>query len=308
MKRISLKFLALSVATGAILCFSSCTNGLKTTDNMTGKGGLDSNSSPITYTELYSLSEDDVDVSNIEYFAYRLKKGDMIGQLAIDYGVTEDTLISVNNIRATRYVQEGDYIKIPTIPGILYTVRTDGETIDTISKKYDIDSSKCAKINSYEQEVSLSAGTQLFLPDAELDWVTRQEINGDLFKKPLKCRYYISSPWGWRSNPFSGKRTFHGGIDMATGYGNIIYPAMNGRVIKAGTNNVYGNYVIVQHHSGYTTLYGHMSKIRCREGQFVYQGTTPIGEVGSTGMSTGNHLHFAVYKNGKSQNPSLLWN
>ena len=303
MKRI-VKILSLSLAVLTIANFTACKN------NKTGQGGLDTNTSPITYTELSSLAESasGSDVQEIEYFAYRLKKGDMIGQLAIDYGVTEDTLISVNNIRATRYVQEGDYIKIPSIPGILYTVRSNGETIETISKKYDIDSMKCAKVNSYEQTVSLNAGTQLFLPDAELDWITRQEINGDLFKKPLKCSYYVSSPWGWRSNPFNGKRTFHGGIDMACPAGRAIYPSMNGRVIKAGTNNVYGNYVIVQHHSGYTTLYGHMSRIRCKTGQFVYQGSTVIGEVGSTGMSTGNHLHFAVYKNGKSQNPRLLWN
>ncbi|MCR5699393.1 MAG: M23 family metallopeptidase [Treponemataceae bacterium] len=302
MKRVCKLVTAAIFAVGLIFSFSSCSK------DKDGKGGLDTTTSPITYTELSNLENVEVELPELEYFAYRLKKGDMIGVLALEYGVTEDTLISVNNIRATRYVQAGDYIKIPTIPGILYTVRKDGETIESISKKYEINSDKCSKVNSYEQTVALTAGTQLFLPDAELDWVTRQEINGDLFIKPLKCRYYISSPWGWRSNPFSGKRTFHGGIDMATSYGNLIYSALDGRVIKVGSNNVYGNYVMVQHHSGYTTLYAHMSKIRCKQGAYVQQGRSILGEVGSTGMSTGNHLHFSIYKNGKSQNPQLLWN
>ena len=146
------------------------------------------------------------------------------------------------------------------------------------------------------------------MPDAELDWATRQEINGDLFKKPLHSRYWLSSPYGWRDSPFStGKRTFHGGLDMATSQGTPVYPALDGKVTAVGFNSTYGNYVIISHHSGYKTLYAHMSTVNCKKGNFVYTNTM-IGRVGSTGMSTGPHLHFTVYKNGKTVNPSLLLN
>lgn len=244
----------------------------------------------------------------ITYQTYRVKSGDMIGIIAEKYDVTQDTIISVNNIKQSRLIQVGQYLKIPSLPGIIYTVKENGETPETIAQKYKVDALKCASANSVAIEASFNAGTSVFVPDAELDWMTRQEINGDLFKKPLHTRYWLSSPYGWRDSPFStGKRTFHGGIDMAVGSGTPIYAALDGKVTATGYNATYGNYVIVSHHSGYKTLYGHMSRITCKKGNFVYT-TTKIGEVGSTGMSTGPHLHFTVYKNGKSMNPMTVLN
>lgn len=244
----------------------------------------------------------------ITYQTYRVKSGDMIGFIADEFNVTQDTIISVNNIRQSRLIQPGQYLKIPSMPGIIYTVKKSGETPATIAAKYEISPEKCALVNNMDVTTELSAGLSLFIPDAELDWATRQEINGDLFKKPLHGRYWLSSPYGWRDSPFNaGKRTFHGGLDMAISSGTPIYAALDGKVTATGYNATYGNYVIITHHSGYKTLYGHMSSINCKKGNFVYT-TTMIGRVGSTGMSTGPHLHFTVYKNGKTVNPSLLIN
>ena len=252
------------------------------------------------------MAESSVPADELSYIAYRVKKGDMIGIIAEDFGVTQDTIISVNNIRQSRLLQIGQYLKIPSMPGILYTVRDDGEQLDAIAKKYEISLDKCAKVNNLALDCSLSAGKTLFLPDAELDWVTRQEINGDLFTRPIRSRYYFSSYWGWRSSPFNGKRSFHGGIDMAAGTGTNIYAALDGTVVECAYNATYGNYVVIKHHSGYRTLYAHMSKITTKVGRYVYS-STKIGEVGNTGLSTGPHLHFAVYKNGASVNPQNLW-
>ena len=246
------------------------------------------------------VSEDEL---SLTYQTYRVKSGDMIGFIADKYDVTQDTIISINNIKQSRLIQVGQYLKIPSMPGILYTTKTKGETPSTIAEKYKVDAEKCALVNNISIDTELESGLQLFVPDAQLDWATRQEINGDLFRKPLHSRYYLSSYYGWRDSPFNtGKRSFHTGIDMACSTGTPIYPAMDGVVTAAGYNSTYGNYVIVQHHSGYKTLYGHMSKITCRKGNFVYT-TTQIGKVGSTGLSTGPHLHFTVYKNGKTVNP-----
>ena len=85
-----------------------------------------------------------------------------------------------------------------------------------------------------------------------------------------------------------------------------MYAALGGTVTSAGFNNVYGNYIIITHHSGYKTLYGHLSAILVTRGQYV-DTNTRIGRVGSTGMSTGPHLHFTVYKFGKTVNPLGLW-
>ncbi len=251
------------------------------------------------------VSEDEL---SLTYQTYRVKSGDMIGFIADKYDVTQDTIISINNIKQSRLIQVGQYLKIPSMPGILYTTKTKGETPSTIAEKYKVDAEKCALVNNISIDTELESGLQLFVPDAQLDWATRQEINGDLFRKPLHSRYYLSSYYGWRDSPFNtGKRSFHTGIDMACSTGTPIYPAMDGVVTAAGYNSTYGNYVIVQHHSGYKTLYGHMSKITCRKGNFVYT-TTQIGKVGSTGLSTGPHLHFTVYKNGKTVNPLGLLN
>ncbi len=194
------------------------------------------------------------------------------------------------------------------MPGIIYTVKKNGETPQTIAEKYKVNAEKCASANYVSLDTELKAGTSLFVPDAELDWATRQEINGDLFKKPIHARYWLSSKYGWRDSPFNtGKRTFHGGIDMAVSAGTPIYAALDGTVTAVGYNATYGNYVIITHHSGYKTLYGHMKSTACRKGNFVYTNTV-IGYVGSTGMSTGPHLHFTVYKNGKTINPLTVLN
>jgi len=255
-----------------------------------------------------TASSIDSDSSVITYQTYRVKSGDMIGFIADAFDVTQDTIISVNNIKQSRLIQPGQYLKIPSMPGIIYTVKKNGETPATIAEKYKVNAEKCASANYVSLDTELKAGTSLFVPDAELDWATRQEINGDLFKKPLHARYWLSSNYGWRNSPFNaGSRTFHGGIDMAVSQGTPIYAALDGTVSAVGYNATYGNYVIITHHSGYKTLYGHMKSTACRKGNFVYTNTV-IGYVGSTGMSTGPHLHFTVYKNGKTINPLTVLN
>ncbi len=256
-----------------------------------------------------NIAENPVDDElHITYQTYRVKSGDMIGFIADEFDVTQDTIISVNNIKQSRLIQPGQYLKIPSMPGIVYTVKKNGETPVTIAEKYKVNADKFAQVNHLTLETALNAGTSLFVPDAELDWATRQEINGDLFKKPIHARYWLSSPYGWRDSPFNaGKRTFHGGLDMAVATGTPIYAALDGTVTAVGYNATYGNYVIITHHSGYKTLYGHMKSTACRKGNFVYTNTV-IGYVGSTGMSTGPHLHFTVYKNGKTINPLAVLN
>ena len=305
---------------------SSCIAVIHTIDSRKGVGGLETSAVPVytaddDYKALSGLLEEtkepapvqevalELEPATLTYQTYRVKSGDMIGYIADAFGITQDTIISVNSIKQSRLIQPNQYLKIPSMAGILYTVKNDGETPQTIALKYEVDAEKCALVNFLSPSTELKAGYSLFVPDAELDWMTRQEINGDLFKKPLKARYWLSSSYGWRDSPFNpGTRSFHGGIDMAVGQGTPIYPAMDGKVTTAGYNATYGNYVIVTHHSGYKTLYGHMSKITCQKGNFVYAQKTQIGLVGSTGLSTGPHLHFTVYKNGNTINPLSVLN
>lgn len=278
-----------------------------------GEGGYERPAIPtnidkfIAESEEIPLQEAKEIYTGLAYIPYRVKQGEVISKIASQFGISEDTITSVNNITSARRIQIGQYLRIPTMSGIFYTVRKDGETAVSIAEKFKVEAEKCAMVNSIELEEALTEGKTLFVPDALMDRITRLEINGDLFKKPLKAGYYYSSRYGWRTSPFdSARRSFHSGIDMACRSGTSIYAALEGTVTTAGWSDVYGNYVIVTHHSGYKTLYGHMSSISVKKGSYVSTSTV-LGKVGSTGLSTGPHLHFSVFKNNRAINPDDLW-
>lgn len=117
---------------------------------------------------------------------------------------------------------------------------------------------------------------------------------------------FVSSPFGGRPNPFSGYgRDWHPGIDIAVDYGTPVYASAAGYVEQAGWYGGYGKYIRLGHDFGYETAYGHMSRLAVSAGSFVKKGEV-IGYVGSTGYSTGPHLHFEVMKYGEQVNPSSL--
>jgi murein DD-endopeptidase MepM/ murein hydrolase activator NlpD len=233
--------------------------------------------------------------------AYTVRDGDMIGPLAEKFGLNEDTLISLNKIRNTRTIPIGLTLKIPNQDGILYTVKQ-GDTLAGIAETWKADATAIRTANELFSG-SIREGTELFIPGARMDWVTRQEINGDLFLWPVSG--YITSAYGYRKSPFTGARQFHSGLDIGSPMGAPVRAAMSGRVSYVGWDDAFGNYVVISHHSGYRTLYGHMSVIRTKFGAYVGTGER-IGDVGSTGLSTGPHLHFTVYKNGVTVNPRVL--
>ena len=232
---------------------------------------------------------------------YTMRSGDIIGHIAARAGLNEDTLISVNNIRNTRLMQIGQVIKVPNQDGIFYTVRP-GDTLESIAEAHRTTVAYIKTANELFSD-ALTPNTRIFVPGGRMDWVNRQEVNGDLFIWPTTGR--ISSPFGFRRCPFSGVRQFHGGMDIAAPRGTPIRAAMSGRVARVSYNSILGNYVIINHHSGFRTLYAHMHVVRVRPGANVVTGER-IGDVGSTGLSTGPHLHFEVHRNGVRVNPRTL--
>jgi murein DD-endopeptidase MepM/ murein hydrolase activator NlpD len=233
--------------------------------------------------------------------SYTVKEDDIVGLISLAYGLNDDTIISVNGIKNTRTLPIGQVLKIPNQDGILYTVK-EGDDLEKIAEKHSVEKTDIETVNEIFSE-KVHRGTVLFIPGALLDQVQKQEINGDLFLWPV--RSYITSPYGYRKSPFTGARQFHSGLDIGAPAGTPIRAAMSGRVITTGYDDSFGNYVVISHHSGYRTLYGHMSVIRARAGAVVGTGER-IGDVGSTGLSTGPHLHFTVYKNGVTVNPRSL--
>ena len=119
---------------------------------------------------------------------------------------------------------------------------------------------------------------------------------------PAPDSHTITSYFGWRVHPITGTNKYHSGVDIGASYGSSVLAADSGTVILAGWNGGYGNCIVISHGNGITTLYGHLSSIIVSSGQSVSQGQT-IGYVGSTGNSTGPHLHWEVAVNGSQVNP-----
>ena len=126
-----------------------------------------------------------------------------------------------------------------------------------------------------------------------------------LSKVPIgkPCQGYISSHFGRRKDPFTGKPAFHTGIDIVGYPGTPVKATADGKVIYAGNHSGYGKVVVIRHGFGYSTLYGHLKKIEVRAGQKVKRGQI-IGYLGNTGRSTGPHLHYEVRRYGRYLNPS----
>jgi murein DD-endopeptidase MepM/ murein hydrolase activator NlpD len=230
--------------------------------------------------------------------AYTVEKGDNISEIAKRFGLDTGTLFSVNDIKNSRSIQVGKVLVIPGQDGIVYKVKKD-DTISSIAEKNKVDAEAIMVANELFSD-QVSENLVLFLPGAKMQWEDVQEINGDMFLWPV--RGYISSYYGYRRSPFSGRRHFHGGLDIAAPMYTPIKAAMAGRVTAADYDAVFGNYVVITHQNGYRTLYGHMSEIGTRPGAYV-NGGDKIGAVGSTGQSTGPHVHFTVYKNSVTINP-----
>ena len=130
------------------------------------------------------------------------------------------------------------------------------------------------------------------------------KYNGGIMAWPVPSCHTISSGYGGRIHPTTGKYKFHGGLDIPGSYGSAIVAANSGKVIWAGNRgDSYGNYVIIDHGGGVSTLYGHSSKVLVSSGQNVSRGQR-IANVGSTGRSTGPHCHFEVRINGSRVNPN----
>ena len=126
-------------------------------------------------------------------------------------------------------------------------------------------------------------------------------VSGESWARPCSWRK-LTSPYGYRIHPTTGQYKFHNGVDLANDQGTPIYAARSGRVTVATYGGTYGNYVTINHGDGYSSLYAHMTRYVVHKGDTVKKGQL-IGYMGSTGRSTGPHLHFSIFYNGSSVNP-----
>lgn len=226
---------------------------------------------------------------------YTVHKGDTLAEIAKMFGVTSNTILWANDLKKGTTLKEGQNLVILPISGVRHQV-TKGETLDSIAKKYKGDKAEIMSFNGLDSG-HLAVGETIIIPDGE---VTAPATSGG--KKPTAGSASSgSTSAGYYVWPVSGGRKSqglhgHNGVDIAAPIGTPILASAAGTVIIArdsGWNGGYGSYIVIKHNNGTQTLYGHLSSLNVSVGQTVKKGQK-IGGMGSTGNSTGSHVHFEV--------------
>lgn len=227
-----------------------------------------------------------------EISLYVVRSGDSLSQIAKMFGVSVNTIMWANDIRGP--IKEGDKLVILPISGVQHVVKT-GDTVQTIAKKYKADLQEVLQFNNLTAEAKLAVGQTIIIPDGE--------IQAPKATAPSNRARNTSGPHyeGYYMRPLAGgTRTqgLHGynGVDIADVVGASVFAAAPGEVIisrNSGWNGGYGHYIVIAHNNGTQTLYSHLSEAIVPAGTTVFKGQV-IGYVGSTGKSTGPHLHFEI--------------
>ncbi len=241
------------------------------------------------------------DLPPLVFYLYTVNRGEDLYTIAARTNLGTDTIASVNGIRQPGDVVQGAELILPNIPGVFASKEPthDLERIALALRFPRIDDGLKVTVRLKESRVFI------FFPDETYHSVEKAFFLGILFRFPLQ-NGSISSPYGARVHPFSGEDSLHTGIDIAAPHGTPVIAARAGKVQAKGYDYTgLGNYIILLHQGGYTTLYGHLSAITVTLNQQVNSGSL-IGTVGSTGLSTGPHLHFEVRNEGELRDPMSL--
>lgn len=233
---------------------------------------------------------------------YIVREGDTLGAIAKMFGVTTNTIAWANDI-SRGVIRPGQTLIILPISGVKHTV-IKGDTIQSIAKKYKADATEIAQYNHLTEKAKLVVGDVILVPDGEIANVPvtspTRYVNGVRVTSPLRGAggsdlgdYFLRPVIGGRKT-----QGLHGynGIDIASYLGAPVLASASGDVIIArsgGWNGGYGNYIVITHPNGTQTLYGHLLSLAVAPGTSVSRGQI-IGYMGSTGRSTGTHLHFEV--------------
>lgn len=246
-------------------------------------------------------------------YKYTVEEGDTFSKISQRFEISVDTLLWQNHLREKDTLRPGQILEILPVTGIAHTVQR-GDTIYSVAKKYKANAQAIVDFpfNEFanDEEFTLTVGQLLIVPDGvqpEAPALVGPLLPIAQFAPQVGIvpgtGQFIWPAAGVISQRFSW---YHKGIDIANPNYPPIIAADSGTVIVAGwpDNAGYGNRVIIDHGNGYQTLYGHMSRIVVGVGQSVSKGQV-IGNVGSTGRSTGPHVHFEIRRGGGFENPLL---
>jgi len=252
-------------------------------------------------SDYYVAVQNGKPIPPLAIYAYNTRKGDDLFGLAARVGMPYDTIATLNRLSKPMTFPPGTHLLLPDVPAIF--VPTDpASELEYLMASWRSDSS--ADRGTVRVFQAGAWRSYLYFPGEQFHPLERAYFLGILFRFPLP-KGVITSPFGMRVDPFTHTEMFHSGIDIGAPWGTDVYAARGGVVEAATTDREYGNYIILRHDDGYQTVYGHLSRILVELNQRVTSGMI-IGKVGSTGMSTGPHLHFEIRRNGKPEDPLPL--
>lgn len=245
------------------------------------------------------MSIDPTVFESIRRTEYVVRQGDTIWEIAQRFALNPGTILSMNPINDVRRLLPGTALSIPDRNGIFHAVQP-GESLSSIASSYSVSTPRILDANDLATQV-LQTGTSLFIPGARMDEDAYLLAIGELLRWPLRS-YVFTSGFGMREDPITDQWRLHTGLDLAGPMGSPVLAARSGRVVHAEYTGNYGNLVIVDHGDAIRTLYSHMSSFNVTVGEYVSAGEV-IGQVGSTGRSTGPHVHFSVTRSGRWEDP-----
>ena len=225
---------------------------------------------------------------------YVVREGDSLSQIAKMFDVTTETILWANDVGPKGLIKPGQTLVILPISGLTHVVKK-GDTLSSIAKVYSADAEEIASFNDMLDGAKLSVGDELVIPNGKKkNTPTRRSSNKTVRSSggPSYAGYYIRPIHGGRkSQGIHG----HNAVDLAVGFGSPVFASASGEVLisRTGWNGGYGNYIVIAHPNRTQTVYAHNSRNIVYAGQSVVQGQV-IGYVGSTGRSTGSHVHFEV--------------
>ena len=245
-----------------------------------------------------------------DFAVHTVAQSETLSEISEIYGVKTDTIMWANGISNANRLRAGQQVSVPPIDGISYKVGSN-DTVSAISKKYNIASDVIIAHNELDGD-KLRKGERIFLPGAEPVYEAAPRIaqaSGNYIQRdltpstagPSVGRVFIFPTIGRITQ---GYRAGHYALDIANRASPTIWAAGAGTVTKIKYSNIgYGNHLVVDHGGGLQTLYAHFASINVSVGDSVDQGT-PLGVMGTTGRSTGIHLHWEVMSGGVKQNPT----
>jgi LysM repeat protein len=248
-----------------------------------------------------------------EVVLHDVQPGDVIGAIAERYNVSVATILWANNLTSRSTIRPGDRLKIPPVTGVIHDVKM-GDTLSKIAKLYKVDESTIVAFNKLQSGgTDIVVGESLVIPNGVKPQpvtpapVYRYTALSNIAAPPPSVEAPAGAGYIWptaarRITQYYGLR--HTGVDIGGPLGTAVYAARDGVVTRSscGWNGGYGCYIVIDHGGGVQTAYGHHAQLFVNVGDPVSQGQT-IGAMGSTGRSTGPHLHFEVRVNGRRQNP-----